>query len=193
MEPGADAGSVPDAAFDARSPEYSDAAPDPEDTGRPVEDQGPPPDLGPAPRLTIGWGLGEYRPIEDGAPVELVRGPQLALHLEPAIRIENLDVVGLTLILRGSDATTGEPLTVPNNARLTPARVQIEGNRATKVGNLLLFESRCQPNIIDRRIRIEAGVGELGGAVLVSHTLEVVLVDEVMPDVDPAAFCDEDP
>ncbi len=169
---------------DADTP-ADDGVPDADDMGLPGEmgtpDEGPP-DLGPQPRLTIGWGRAEYAPIEPGQAVELVRGPQRALHLEPAIRMENVDVEGLTLILRGSDADTGEPLTEPNDRLLTPRNVQVEGSVSTRVGNLLIFESRCQPEVIVRRVRVEAAVDVLGSETLASDRVEVVLVDEEMPD-----------
>ena len=140
------------------------------------------PDLGPQPELTLGWGFAEMVPVEDGEAVELVRGRQGSLHVEPAVRIENLDAEEITLILRGSDPATGAPLTERWVRDLTARTAQFEGTTITKLFNWLVFDERCQPDVVGRRVRIEAAVARVGGTTLASDSVEVVIVDEETPD-----------
>ncbi|MEO0326150.1 MAG: hypothetical protein AAF447_24590 [Myxococcota bacterium] len=170
-----DAGAGPDAGDDRDAGAEEDAF---------VEE-----DLGPQPRVIIGLGLTEFEATEDEAPAELVAGPQGGFHVDYGFRFENLDPEGLRVVLRGFDADTGEELTESVDRTLTARRVLDRGDHLIRLGDRLVFLSRCTPNLIGRRLRAEAVVAEANGGAMASDSLIVEVVDLVDPTPPEPGDC----
>lgn len=150
-----------------------------EDAGLP--DAGPP-----GPSATIGLGQAELIEVPDEAPAELIAGPQGGFHIDVALRFSELDPEDLRMVLRGFDADTNEEITESVDRTLSSRRVLDRGDHFLRLGDRMIFVTRCTPNIIGRRLRIEAIFAEPNEGRTARDTLVVEVVDEVEPtEPDP--------
>ncbi|MBX3246768.1 MAG: hypothetical protein KF901_06285 [Myxococcales bacterium] len=157
-------GDVPDAASspDATIPDAGISPPPdavPVDVLRP-EDTGPPP-----PSLAIGTGVTEHVPLEDGAELPLVMGPQGGYHIDVTFRACAIEAMDARLQVWGHDAETGGQVSEELERILTIRRVLYDddGGCWTRVGDFLVFDTFDPSTIVGRRVRVRAVVREPGG------------------------------
>ena len=139
----------------------------------PAEDAG---EAGPAPSLELGTGLLAFESVADGATVPLVAGSQGGRHVDVALRLRDIDPVGLTVEYDGFDAATGEVLFTPVQRFLSPTGLVMEDGAWIRAGDrLVVDEPRVSPADLDgRRVRLTASARGRNGE-RASDTIEVVL------------------
>ena len=130
----------------------------------------------PGASLAIGAGLTAYEPIDDGAELALVMGPQGGYHVDITFRSCGIVPMDARLRVDGFDAETGREVAFEIDRILTERRVRIEEDGCwTRVGDLLVFDVSMPSEIVGREVRVEARVvAEDGTTASTTRTIRVV-------------------
>lgn len=130
----------------------------------------------PGASLAIGAGLTAYEPIEDGAELALVMGPQGGYHVDVTFRACGIVPMDARLRVDGFDAETGREVAFEIDRILTERRVRIEDDGCwTRVGDLLVFDVLMPSEIVGREVRVEARVvAEDGTTASTTRSIRVV-------------------
>lgn len=126
--------------------------------------------------LAIGTGITAYEPIDDGAELTLVMGPQGGYHVDITFRACGIVPMDARLRVDGFDAETGREVAFEIDRILTERRVRVEEDGCwTRVGDLLVFDVLMPSEIVGREVRVEARVvAEDGTTASTTRTIRVV-------------------
>ena len=130
----------------------------------------------PGTSLAIGTGITAYEPIDDGAELMLVMGPQGGYHVDITFRSCGIVPMDARLRVDGFDAETGREVAFEIDRILTERRVRVEEDGCwTRVGDLLVFDVLMPSEIVGREVRVEARVvAEDGTTASTTRTIRVV-------------------
>jgi hypothetical protein len=130
----------------------------------------------PGTSLAIGTGITAYEPIDDGAELTLVMGPQGGYHVDITFRACGIVPMDARLRVDGFDAETGREVAFEIDRILTERRVRVEEDGCwTRVGDLLVFDVLMPSEIVGREVRVEARVvAEDGTTASTTRTIRVV-------------------
>jgi len=124
--------------------------PDPGET-----DAGPRPDGAAGGHIEIGTGAVVFAPMADGAPWELVAGPQGGWHLEVSVALYGLEPEGLDLSYE-IRTESGAVLTMPLTYALTRRRVLEEPGRFVRLGDRAIFDIGAPEEVVGLGVVVEA-------------------------------------
>lgn len=126
--------------------------------------------------LAIGTGITAYEPIEDGAELTLVMGPQGGYHVDVTFRACGIVPMDARLRVDGFDAETGREVAFEIDRILTERRVRLGDDGCwTRVGDLLVFDVLTPVEIVGREVRVEARVvAEDGTTASTTRVIRVV-------------------
>ncbi len=109
--------------------------------------------------MMIGAGVTTYEPIEDGAALTLVMGPQGGYHVELTFRACGLEAEDARLRVAGFDALNRAEVAFEIDRVLTSRRVRLDESGCwIRVGDLLVFDVTVPAEIVGRDVRVEAQV-----------------------------------
>jgi hypothetical protein len=130
----------------------------------------------PGTSLAIGGGITAYEPIDDGAELTLVMGPQGGYHVDITFRACGIVPMDARLRVDGFDAETGREVAFEIDRILTERRVRIEDDGCwTRVGDLLVFDVLMPSEIVGREVRVDARVvAEDGTTASTTRSIRVV-------------------
>ena len=133
------------------------------------------------PTLEVGTGQSAWEPLVDGAPVELIHGPQGGYHLFARIREQRLGG-DVQVTFRVTPAEGGEPINDPaDRIRLLEGRGLLRTAQGWETSSaLLVILSRIQgpSEVVGRRFVLEANVAPTGSSAPTSVRRTITIVDE---------------
>ncbi|GAB5549951.1 MAG: hypothetical protein SangKO_097110 [Sandaracinaceae bacterium] len=128
--------------------------------------------------VELGTGTSAFRPIpEDGAELELVRGPQGGFHVFLTARITALQVDGASLVYSARHAETGEVVGNPASYVLSAARLAREGVAWVRVGDFLVLDDASPDAVRDQTLELQIEVMEASGERAAMDRRTVLIVD----------------
>jgi hypothetical protein len=146
------------------------------DAGTPIDATSSDAPSTPGTSLAIGAGITAFEPIDEGAELTLVMGPQGGYHVDVTFRACGIVPMDARLRVDGFDAETGREVAFEIDRILTERRVRIEDDGCwTRVGDLLVFDVLMPSEIVGRTVRVEARVtAEDGTTASTTRTIRVV-------------------
>lgn len=149
-----------------------------------------------APTLAIGTGMESYEPVEEGADVQMVHGPQGGWHVLSAVQITNTRNV-VEMVARVYDVETETPVT----SELV-YRVQLvnDGGCVGSFPNMYLYldvsalvdgERDTPPELLScRQVRVSVCASDTGGRALCEEKVVRVLPDPADIESGLAQSCE---
>ena len=133
------------------------------------------------PSLEIGTGQSAWESLLDGAPIELIHGPQGGYHLFARIREQRLGG-DVQVTFRVTPAEGGEPVNDPaDRIRLLEGRGLLRtgaGWESSSALLVILTRIRSHSEVVGRRFVLEASVAPTGSTAVSTVRRTVAIVDE---------------
>ncbi len=133
------------------------------------------------PSLEVGTGQSSWESLTDGAPVELIHGPQGGYHLFARIREQRLGG-DVQVTFRVTPVEGGEPVNDPaDRIRLLEGRGLLRttaGWESSSALLVILTRIRGPAEVVGRRFILEANVASTGSSTISTVRRTIAIVDE---------------